>query len=102
MIAKLLDNVSAITIGDRASGASKDRTFQATVAGTGTVGATVRIEASNDMIGWVTLGTITLSGATMATDGFPSETAWEYVRANLTAISGTGARVTVTMGSRNA
>lgn len=86
-------------IGDRISNTSSARTYQATVTGTGAVSATVKIEASNDLVGWLPLGTITLSGTNMASDGFPSETMWIHLRANLTAISGTGAVATVTMGS---
>lgn len=77
-----------------------NRTFQATVSGTGSVAATVLVQVSNDpAYGWLTLGTITLSGTTTATDGFASEAAWQHVRSNVTAVSGTGAVVTVTMGS---
>lgn len=73
--------------------------FQATVTGTGAVTATVEIEVSNDGVNIVdtVMGTITLSGTTSHSDGFTSEAPWKYVRANVTAISGTGATVDVTM-----
>lgn len=77
------------------------RTFQATVAGTGAVTATVRIQVSNDKTTWIDSTTsphIALSGTTTATDGFRMDAKWAYVRAFLDAISGTGAAVTVTMG----
>lgn len=87
---------------------SQSRTFQASVAGTGAVTATVIIEYSNEQNSantgpsstalWVTAGTITLSGTTNASDGFASVAAWRFARARLTAVSGTGAAVTVTMG----
>jgi len=75
-------------------------TFQATVVGTGAVTATVTIEYSNDgtYVCSTVGGTITLSGTTSSTDGFTSDSPWKFVRANVTAISGTGATVTVTMG----
>jgi len=75
-------------------------TFQATVVGTGTVSATINIEVSLDGTNWCSTvaGTITLSGTTSATDGFTTSASWKYVRANVTAISGTGATVTVLMG----
>jgi hypothetical protein len=38
-----------------------------------------------------------LSGTTSADDGFVADETWQYVRAKVTAISGTGAAVTVTM-----
>ena len=74
--------------------------FQATVSGTGAVTATVDIEVSNDGTNWcdTAAGTITLSGTTSATDGFTTTSPWKYVRANVTAISGTGATVSVKMG----
>ena len=65
---------------------------QAKVSGTGSVSATVVIECSTDGLDWVTLGTITLSGTTSATDGFAA-VAWPHMRPKVTAISGTGARV---------
>ena len=80
---------------------SPDATFQAIVSGTGAVSATVDIEYSNDGVNALDTvgGTITLSGTTSHTDGFTSQNApWKYVRANVTAISGTGATVQVYMG----
>ena len=80
---------------------SPHATFQATVTGTGAVTATVDIEVSNDGTNWLdtVAGTITLSGTTTHSDGFTTTSApWKYVRANVTAISGTGASVDVVMG----
>ena len=77
-------------------------TFQAygtTTAGSGSV--TVLIQGSNttDTNSFITLGTITLTlGTTLTSDGFVSNAPWKYVRANVSAISGTGANVTVLMG----
>jgi hypothetical protein len=75
-------------------------TFQGIVAGTGVVTATIIIDCSNDGTNWCStaLGTITLSGTTSATDGFTTSAPWKYVRARVTAISGTGAVVTVLRG----
>lgn len=80
-------------------------TFQAIVTGTGAVGATVVIECSNEeatgqgtKANWLTLGTITLTGTTTATDGFTSTAPWRFVRARVSAVSGTGAIVEVIMG----
>lgn len=74
------------------------RSYSATVAGTGAVTATVVMYGSNDEVNWVSLGTITLSGTTSATDGFASNAPWPFVRAGVTAISGTSATVTVVAG----
>jgi hypothetical protein len=70
------------------------RTCQATVTGTGAVTASVNIEVSNDNVGWILAGTIALSGTTTATDGFTIQATWLNIRANVTALSGTGAAVT--------
>jgi hypothetical protein len=94
----LLNAVTAPVTGNSVNPATANRTFQATVAGTGAVGATVIIECSNDDGNYLTLGTITLSGTTSASDGFVSVANWMCVRARLTAISGTGAAVSVAMG----
>ena len=74
--------------------------FQAVVTGTGAVTAVVSIEVSNDGSNWCStpMGTISLSGTTSASDGFVTQAPWKYVRANLSAISGTGATVQVYMG----
>ena len=72
--------------------------FSATVAGTGAVTATVIIDYSNDGTYWALAGaTITLSGTTSHTDGYATVANWPFVRARCTAISGTGATVTVKM-----
>jgi hypothetical protein len=76
-------------------------TFQAvstTTAGTGSV--TVTIEVSNDGSNWLTLGTISLTPTTSGvSDGFASVAPWANYRSNVTAISGTGAKVSVFMGA---
>lgn len=77
-------------------------TFQAygtTSAGTGS--ATIKIQGSNldDANSYIDLGTITLTlGTTLSADGFATTAPWKYVRANVTAISGTTATVNVLMG----
>lgn len=95
---QMLTTTSGSATGDSTTAFSADRTFQATVSGTGAVSATVLIEVSNDGVGFMLMATITLSGTTSATDGFVSSAPWSYVRARTTAISGTGATVVVLMG----
>jgi hypothetical protein len=76
-------------------------TFQACIDGTaGAQTATVTIECSNDGIHTcaTVMGTISLTGTLSASDGFASTSAWKYIRANVTAISGTGAVVTAFLG----
>lgn len=79
--------------------------YQAIVTGTGAVTATVVIQCTNEDASfngtqshWVTIGTITLTGTTTASDGFTSISPWKYSRANVTAVTGTGAVVEVIMG----
>jgi len=96
---KILDAATSTGAGDDFRSPS-ERSFQAvgfTTAGSGS--ATVKIQVSNDNQNWIDLGTISLTlSTTVATDGFASSAAWAFVRANLTAISGTGASVSVWMG----
>ena len=76
-------------------------TVQAVVSGTGAVSSTVVIQVSNDGTNWLPLGTLTLSGTTSATQGLALNAHWVYIRGNITALSGTAAAVTVTMGTRD-
>ncbi len=77
---------------------NRGQSYQAVVAGTGAVTATVVVEVSNDGTNWDTLGTITLSGTTIDSDSFGNVVQWCFVRGNVTAISGTGAAVTLSVG----
>jgi hypothetical protein len=65
---------------------------------TSTGAATVLIQVSNDGVNYITMGTITLVlGTSSTSDGFAAANTWEYYRANLSAVSGTGATVSVYM-----
>jgi hypothetical protein len=72
--------------------------YQATVVGTGAVSASVTIEVSNDNVGWISDSTsiLSLSGTTVASAGLVATATWAFIRAKVTAISGTEASVTVT------
>lgn len=104
MLVKKVTLLSAVAV-TGASGAFKPRdkkaTFQATGLTTAGAGAaTIKIQATIDGTNWLTIATITLTLSTVtSSDGFAMDAAWESVRANVTAISGTGASVTVLMGS---
>lgn len=95
-------DISTVSTSNQLSlnGYDVERTFQATLTGTGALTATVVIEVSNDGVGWLSdaTSTLSLSGTNLASGGFSSSASWGYVRANVTAISGTGAKVTVTVG----
>lgn len=81
------------------------QSYQSVANGTsGAYSATVVIEASNDGTNALVtpIATITASGTatTAASDGFTTGQApWVWVRARVTAISGTGANVSVYMGA---
>jgi hypothetical protein len=81
-------------------------TFQAIVTGADleAVSATILIQVTNEAdtfngakSNWITMGTITLTGTTAATDGFTTVCPWRYVRAAVTAISATSV-VEIIMG----
>lgn len=98
----LLNNVTTTATGtavDLQNNTNDERNFVAKVSGTGAVSATVLVEVSIDNQDYITLGTITLSGTTSATDGFVTDESWQYVRGRVSAISGTGATVRLTMGA---
>jgi hypothetical protein len=80
---------------------SPDASIQATATGTGSIAATVTLQCSNDGVNAIatSLGVITLSGTTSASDGFITQNApWKYIRAVVSSASGTGLSVAVKMG----
>ena len=97
----LLSGVSTPSAGqsvDLAEHANEQRNYVAHVSGTGAVSATILVEVSNNNLHFIPLATITLSGTNSATDGFVSDESWQYVRGRLSAVTGSGATVTLTMG----
>ena len=73
--------------------------YQASITGTGTCTATVDIEGSNDGNVWSPQVTpISLVGSGSDVDAFQAVSAWPFVRAGVSTITGTGARVIVTAG----
>lgn len=98
----LLENQITTATSDQAEPWHTNRTFEAygtTSSGSGA--ATVIIEVRNsEQSDWHTMATITLTlGTTVSGDGFSSSAAWRYVRARITAISGTNATVSANLGS---
>lgn len=97
----LLDGATTVSAGPSISGAYVAKfSAQAFVVGTGAVSATVIIEGTNNDVDWVTIATLNLTGTTRATDGGVAETLWSKIRGRVSAISGTGAAVTVSIISR--
>jgi len=97
---KLLDAVTAPGPGSGTKVDQRARTFQLVgSASSGTGSTTVAVEVSNNNTDWLTHGTITLTlSTTKATAGIEMDAPWAYVRGNVTAISGTGAAVSLFMG----
>lgn len=99
----LIKDATTTGSGDPVVSGATPMSFQAVVAGTGAVTATVVIEGTNQAPTqsptYLTIGTITLSGTTTASDGFVAQNpAWNAIRARLSAVSGTGATVNVFAG----
>jgi hypothetical protein len=79
---------------------AEDRTIQASISGTGAVSATVLWYGSNinSAKGGRLFATSTLSGTTTDDTGVVVTEQWPFVYVQLSAISGTDAAVTVTIG----
>lgn len=103
----LVDATAAGTYGENVQPAHDVRTFQCygvTSAGAGS--ATVKVWGSNIAspvnstdVDWVLLGTMTLTLSTArSSDYLSSDATWRWVRAELDAVSGTGATVQCAMG----
>lgn len=86
-------------------GASNPLAGPATVQATGLVSsatgqAVIDIEVSNNGLNWLPHDTITLTlSTTEASAGVEIDAPWALIRANVTSISGAGARVSVFMGA---
>lgn len=102
---KLLDAATGTTTGSTHSPIQNERTYQvqhSTTAGAGA--ATVVIQVSDvdapAVAGdWIDFATFTLTLSTsLATEGVTMDAPWRHVRGKVTAISGTGASITLWMG----
>jgi len=87
-----------------AAGVTVGTTFTYVSPSTGTLsaaatGATGTVQARFQANKWVTLGTITLTGTTEASDGFATASAWKWTRVNVSALTGTGATVQAIQGN---
>lgn len=70
---------------------------QMTLTGTGTLSATVRLWGTIDEIGKINLGDVVLSGTDMVSVSDSVERMYPVLQAEVIAISGTDAQVTVSM-----
>jgi len=96
----ILTNATTAAAGAAVRGLDVQKTYEAhgtTSAGAGA--ATVVVQGSNSGLSWSTLGTITLVLSTTDSSGsFTSSDRYQWLRANVTSISGTGATVSITAG----
>jgi len=76
------------------------QTFQAVVTGTGSVSASVTLQGSNDGVNWTNIGSAlaVASGTAPQNAAVVTNTTYQYFQANVTALTGTSAACTVTMG----
>lgn len=104
---QILSSATATGAGEKHSPRCVNRTFQGMgTTGSGSGSASIVIEASDKdapvegtNVDWTTLGTITLTlGTTQTNDGFVSYASWRWIRARVSAISGTGASVNAYLG----
>lgn len=82
-------------------GQAGDHTFSASLAGSGSISATVLIEVSNDLLGWATLTTLTLSGTGSASAQSSQTASHAYWRATVSSITA-GASLTVVAATEEA
>jgi hypothetical protein len=100
LVATILSAATATGAGSSKELQDGIKTIQASMSGTGSISATVVIEVSNDNVNWLSESdsTLSLTGTTTASAGLMMSVNWKYLRANVTAISGTGASVNVYVG----
>jgi hypothetical protein len=97
----LLTSATTAAAGAATRSVSATKTYQANgVTTSGAGSATIAVQGSNDDgTSWDTIGTITLTlSTTSSSDSFASDDRYTWLRGNVTAISGTGASVDLTMG----
>jgi hypothetical protein len=70
---------------------------QVIISGTGTLTATLVTKGSANGIDFFTLATTKISGTDSATEGFTIKDPWQYIRSDITALTGTSATINVLM-----
>lgn len=87
----LLNNVSTTGAGSAQQGYGPKMSFQLVGKVASGVGAAIaQIEASNDGANWKSIGVLSLTlGTTDTSDVLGLDAAYEYIRGNLTSVSGT-------------
>lgn len=98
-LTRLLNAVATVSVGNAFvfSPNLPVRAHQAVLNGASAVSATVVVSGSNDAVKWIPLGTLDLTAAS-STLGLITTAPWVFERGEITAISGAGATVTLTVG----
>lgn len=86
---KLIDGAQSVATGDPVGVTQGEKAFQVVITGGGSPTATVVIESSADRLNWLPMGTVTLPDAGALTDGFSAFAPWPWLRARITATTGT-------------
>jgi len=96
---KLLTNRTTVSQGDPIGleQVQDSLTIQVILSGTGALTATVVTKGSANGVDFFTLATTKISGTTSATEGFTIKDPWQYIRSDVTAISGTDATINTLM-----
>ena len=92
-VTKILNNcvTASPTYGSHvALGSAGPFSVDFTLAGTGALTGTGVVQVSNDEVSWKTIGTVSLSGTTTATDAFAWAARFGYVRVGISALGGGG------------
>ena len=77
-----------------------EKSLQCSLTGSGAISATLSLDVSNDGTNWIVpgLAAITLTGTDSVQEGTLLDIPWAFVKASLTAISGTNASASVFIG----
>jgi hypothetical protein len=96
---KLLTNATTVSSGDPVSleQLQDSLSIQVILVGTGSITAVINTMGSADGVYYFKIATTSMVGTTSATEGFTIKDPWQYLRADIIAISGTSATVNTLM-----
>jgi len=99
----ILKDVNTTGPGDYYQVTRPGKTFQligSTTSGTGAAVVVVQVTNDPKKSVWIDVGTITLTlGTSQTTDGFAMHAQWDFVRGNVSSISGAGAILSLLMSN---
>lgn len=100
-VATIVDAATSTGLGSSFQPWGKKRVFQVIGSvSSGSGSSDIDIEGSLDGNNWVKLNTFNLTlSTTVVTEKYVTDEPWKYIRGNVTAISGTGASVSLFLGN---